>query len=162
MRIDKGFQSVRELAENSVRGRRRVLSIGVANTIAPNAFSGFFDHVLTQLPDVEITVHILSAGEGADEVLSGKYDACILPIAPKSNLKLAVQPLFRDAICWPVNAGLKLLHSPERKYLSLTGIGLSIDPHGGVPPNSDAVVRGCGQTGGRCLGFRLCLTVGCV
>ena len=26
-----------------------------------------------------------------------------------------------------VNAGLKLLHSPERKYLSLTGIGLSID-----------------------------------
>ena len=67
---------------------------------------------------------------------------------------------------WPddenVNAGLKLLHSPERKYLSLTGIGLSIDPHSGVPPNSDAVVRGCGQTGGRCLGFRLCLTVGCV
>ena len=61
-----------------------------------------------------------------------------------------------------VNAGLKLLHSPERKYLSLTGIGLSIDPHSGVPPNSDAVVRGCGQTGGRCLGFRLCLTVGCV
>ena len=57
---------------------------------------------------------------------------------------------------------LKLLHSPERKYLSLTGIGLSIDPHSGVPPNSDAVVRGCGQTGGRCLGFRLCLTVGCV
>ena len=34
MRIDKGFQSVRELAENSVRGRRRVLSIGVANTYA--------------------------------------------------------------------------------------------------------------------------------
>ena len=64
--------------------------------------------------------------------------------------------------CECVNAGLKLLHSPERKYLSLTGIGLSIDPHSGVPPNSDAVVRGCGQTGGRCLGFRLCLTVGCV
>ena len=61
-----------------------------------------------------------------------------------------------------VNAGLKLLHSPERKYLSLTGIGLSIDPHSGVPPNSCAVVRGCGQTGGRCLGFRLRLTVGCV
>ena len=62
-----------------------------------------------------------------------------------------------------VNAGLKLLHSPERKYLSLTGIGLSIDPHSGVPPNSDAVVRGCGQTGGALFGFqalsdcRLCL-----
>ena len=75
---------------------------------------------------------------------------------------------FAEASCRPyyaariVNAGLKLLHSPERKYLSLTGIGLSIDPHSGVPPNSDAVVRGCGQTGGRCLGFRLCLTVGCV
>ncbi|MGH1578844.1 MAG: LysR family transcriptional regulator [Planktotalea sp.] len=96
MRIDTGLMNVRELAENSVRGRRRVLSIGVAPTIAPNAFTGFFQHVLTQLPSIEINVHTLQADEGAAEVLSGKYDACILPSAPKENLKLNIQTLFRE------------------------------------------------------------------
>ena len=81
---------------------------------------------------------------------------------PQARHRMFIVGIRSDLSIKPVNAGLKLLHSPERKYLSLTGIGLSIDPHSGVPPNSDAVVRGCGQTGGRCLGFRLCLTVGCV
>lgn len=96
MRIDAGLMNVRELAENSVRGRKRVLSIGVASTIAPNAFASFIQHVLSQLPSVELNVHTLAADEGAPEVLSGKYDACILPTAPKENFKLAVQPLFRE------------------------------------------------------------------
>jgi LysR family hydrogen peroxide-inducible transcriptional activator len=94
MRIESGLMNVRELAENSVRGRKRVLSLGVAPTIAPNAFSGFIQHVLTQLPSVELNVHTLVAGEGAEEVLSGKYDACILPKKPKENFKLSVLPLF--------------------------------------------------------------------
>ena len=36
------------------------------------------------------------ANEGSAEVLSGKYDACILPKAPRENFKLAVQPLFKE------------------------------------------------------------------
>ena len=68
----------------------------------------------------------------------------------RKRAKAVMSELERESAI-NVNAGLKLLHSPKRKYLSLTGIGLSIDPH-----------SGCGQTGGRCLGFRLCLTVGCV
>jgi LysR family hydrogen peroxide-inducible transcriptional activator len=96
MRIDAGLMTVRELAENSVRGRKRVLSLGVASTIAPAAFSGFIHHVLTQLPSIELNVHTLATDEGAAEVLSGKYDACILPNAPKETFKLAVQPLFRE------------------------------------------------------------------
>lgn len=94
MRIETGLMNVRELAENSVRGRKRVLSLGVASTIAPNAFTGFIQHVLAQLPSIELNVHTLAADEGAAEVLSGKYDACILPKAPKENSKLTVQPLF--------------------------------------------------------------------
>ena len=96
MRIESGLINVRELAENSVRGRRRVLSLAVAPTIAPGAFSGFIRHVLSQLPSVELNVHTLAQGEGAAEVLSGKYDACILPKAPKENFKLTVQSLFEE------------------------------------------------------------------
>ncbi len=96
IRIDSGLMNVRELAENSVRGRKRVLSLGVAPTIAPNAFSRFIQHVLTQLPSIELNVHTLAANEGAAEVLSGKYDACLLPKAPKENFKLSIQPLFSE------------------------------------------------------------------
>ncbi len=96
MRIDTSLVSVRELAENSVRGRKRVLSFGVAPTIAPNAFAPFIQHILDQLPTIEVNVHTLMADEGPAEVLSGKYDACILPKAPKENFKLAVQPLFKE------------------------------------------------------------------
>jgi len=96
MRIDVGLANVRELAENSVRGRKRVLSFGVAPTIAPNAFAPFFQHVLEQLPSIEVNVHTLAPGEGSVEVLSGKYDACILPKAPKENFKLTIQPLFKE------------------------------------------------------------------
>lgn len=96
MRIDTSLVNVRELAENSVRGRKRVLSFGVAPTIAPNAFAPFIQHILDQLPTIEVNVHTLMADEGSAEVLSGKYDACILPKAPKENFKLAVQPLFKE------------------------------------------------------------------
>lgn len=96
MRIDAGLVNVRELAENSVRGRKRVVSIGVAPSIAPNAFAPFIQHILDQLPTIEVNVHTLMANEGSAEVLSGKYDACILPKAPTENFKLAVQPLFKE------------------------------------------------------------------
>lgn len=96
MRIDTSLVNVRELAENSVRGRKRVLSFGVAPTIAPNAFAPFIQHILDQLPTIEVNVHTLMADEGSAEVLSGKYDACILPKAPKENFKLTVQPLFKE------------------------------------------------------------------
>lgn len=98
MRIDSGLMNVRDLAENSVRGRKRVLSLGVASTIAPGAFSGFIQHVLSQLPGVELNLHTLAADEDAAQVLSGKYDACILPKAPKENFKLTVQPLFSERL----------------------------------------------------------------
>ena len=96
MRIEAGLMNVRDLAENSVRGRKRVLSIGVAPSIAPNAFAGFVQHILSQLPNIEVNVHTLLAGEGADDVLSGKYDACILSGLPKENFKLSVQKLFEE------------------------------------------------------------------
>lgn len=41
-------------------------------------------------------MHQLLSGESADEVLSGKYHACILPGMPRPNPKLNVVPLFRE------------------------------------------------------------------
>ena len=43
-----------------------------------------------------MNIHSLTANEGSAEVLSGKYDACILPKAPEENFKLAVQSLFKE------------------------------------------------------------------
>jgi LysR family transcriptional regulator, hydrogen peroxide-inducible genes activator len=96
MRIDLALRNIREHSENSVLGRHRVLDIAVSTTIGPAAFAAFFDDALGQLPSVVINLHPLLAGEGADEVLSGKYHACILPQAPRTNPKLDVLPLFRE------------------------------------------------------------------
>lgn len=98
MRLDKVVQTVHELAENSVRGRRRVLNIGAASTIAPVAIAGFLSHVLRELPFVELNVYPLAAGEGVNEILSGTYDGCFLPETPKPHFKLAVQALFRERL----------------------------------------------------------------
>lgn len=96
MRIDMALMNVREHSENSVHGRRRVLDIGVATTIAPAGFSGFFDHALSQLPNTAINIYPLAMKEGAEAVLSGKFHACLLPTAPAFNPKLAVEPLFTE------------------------------------------------------------------
>ncbi|WP_226782765.1 LysR family transcriptional regulator [Oceaniglobus trochenteri] len=94
MRIEKIQQKVIELAENSVLGRSRVLNIGVGTTIAPRNFTQFIERVLAALPDLRINIHPLAPTEGAAEVLSGRYDGCILPTPPADSPKLAVQPLF--------------------------------------------------------------------
>ncbi|MGB7287851.1 MAG: LysR family transcriptional regulator [Salaquimonas sp.] len=98
MRLDKVVQNVHELAENSVRGRTRVLNIGVSTTITPTMISRFLEHVLNELPAVELNLHPLSRGEGTDEILSGKYDACFLPETPKTHFKLAIQPLYIERV----------------------------------------------------------------
>lgn len=98
MRLDGVLSDIHTAAQNSVRGRRRVLSIGIATTIAPAALSGFWRHVLGQLPETELHFRPMLPAESEAEVLSGKYDACILPEPPKANFKLAIQPLYREAL----------------------------------------------------------------
>ena len=51
---------------------------------------------------------------------------------------------------------------PERNCTALLDVGLSIGPHGGVLSYSGEGVRGCGQTGLRCLRFRVFPIGGCV
>lgn len=96
MRIELALRNVREHSESTAHGRRRILDIAAAPTIGPAPFTAFFDEALGRLPAVTINLHQLAAGEGADEVLSGKYHACILPRAPRANPKLDVVPLFRE------------------------------------------------------------------
>lgn len=96
MRIEAALRNVRQQSESTVLGRRRVLDIAVAPTIGPAAFAAFLDVALGQLPSVTINLHQLLSGEGADEVLAGKYHACILPRAPRPNPKLEIVPLFRE------------------------------------------------------------------
>lgn len=96
MRVQSALDSVSELTESSVAGRRRRLRIGVASTIAPNNFSAFWGHVLDQLPSVELQFEPMQPGESEDELLSGRYDICILTSPPAANFKLTVLPLFKE------------------------------------------------------------------
>lgn len=85
LRFDKSMCNVRELAENTVHGRKRLFNLAVVSTISPNVISGFLTHVLAELPSVEIHLHALAPGEGVEEILTGKYDGCFLPNRPKAN-----------------------------------------------------------------------------
>ncbi|MDD9910556.1 MAG: LysR family transcriptional regulator [Ahrensia sp.] len=97
-RVDAIFEIVRELADRSIAGRSVMLTIGVATTIAPGLFSRFWAHVLEQLPMVELSLEPLLPSEGEAEVLSGKYDLCILPEAPQENFKLEIVPLVYERV----------------------------------------------------------------
>ena len=149
------LQSGQVTSTSQVRYRGNDYSVPVAYGHREVWIKGFVDRVVIGCAAETIAEHPRSYDTG-DMVFDPVH---YLPLIERKIMSFDQAAPLQG---WNVNAGLKLLHSPERKYLSLTGIGLSIDPHSGVPPNSDAVVRGCGQTGGRCLGFRLCLTVGCV
>jgi len=96
MRVQSSLKAVTDLAENSVIGRRRRLSVGVVTTIAPAATAAFWQYVLNQLPMVELQFMPLLQGEDETEVLSGKYDLCLLADPPKTHAKLTSVPLYRE------------------------------------------------------------------
>ncbi len=96
MRIQSSLDSVAEIAETSVVGRRRRLTIGIATTISPATMAGFWRHVLGQLPAVELLFLPMQPGETEAEVLSGRYDLCVLTNTPRPSVKLTVQPLYRE------------------------------------------------------------------
>lgn len=105
MRIQSALDMVKELAENSVAGRKRQINVGVASTIAPRAFSAFWAHVLHELPKVELHIHPILPGETEAEVLSGKYDICLMTNPPDPNFKLTIQPLFEEHLRLAVPEG---------------------------------------------------------
>ena len=98
MRIQSALENITELAENSVAGRSRKINIGVASTIAPRVFAKFWALVLKELPEVELLLQPLNPGEAEAEVLSGKYDMCLLTNPPEPNFKLTIQPLFQERL----------------------------------------------------------------
>ncbi len=98
LHIHSLLNGVQELAESSVTGRKRTLVLGIATTIAPGAIADFLTYALEQLPGVKLHIEPLLANEGEAEVLSGKYDACVLPTPPKLNFKLATVCLFRERL----------------------------------------------------------------
>lgn len=96
MRISSALSNVKEHSENSVHGRWRMLDIAVATTIAPGAFSGFFNHALQQLPSTEVNIHPLGESAGVDDLLAGRYHALILPHPPQDHPKITVQKLYSE------------------------------------------------------------------
>jgi len=69
MRVETLIGGIHELAENSVLGKRRVISVAVASTVAPGAMVEFWRHVLGELPALELVFHPLEPGEAEAEVL---------------------------------------------------------------------------------------------
>jgi len=98
MRIQAVLENVAELAETSALEQTHRLSVGIATTIAPGTFGTFWSHVLDQLPSVELEFRPLEPGESEVEVLSGKYDLCLLANPPRPGSKLFIQPLFKERL----------------------------------------------------------------
>ena len=113
MRIQASLKAVADIAENSVLGRRCRLSIGLVTTVAPAVTAAFWRHVLSQLPMVELQFVPLLPGEDENEVLSGKYDLCLLTDPPKSNPKLTIVPLYREYLRLALAAGHPLAKQAE-------------------------------------------------
>lgn len=98
MRVQSLLSNISELAQNSVLGKRSRLTIGIASTVALQVFTGFWAHVLAQLPSVELLFQPFQPEDAEVEVLSGKFDICILPYQPKPNVKLTILPLFDERL----------------------------------------------------------------
>lgn len=113
LRVQSAIEAVRDLAENSVAGRRRKVSVGIATTLAPRVFAGFWAHVLKELPDLELHLHPLLPGEAEAEVLSGKYDLCLLTGQSATHPKLTIEPLFEEPLRLGVAAAHALAGLPE-------------------------------------------------
>jgi LysR family transcriptional regulator, hydrogen peroxide-inducible genes activator len=124
MRIQASLDAVSEIVDTSVMGQRRRLAIGIATTIAPAVMAGFWRHVLTQLPMVELQFFPMRPGEAEAEVLSGRYDLCLLTDPPKPNMKLTVLPLFRECLRLAMAAD----HSLTRKA-EITPAEMSEEPY---------------------------------
>jgi len=108
MQIDKVVSNIHDLAESSTAGIRRMLSIGVATTIASSTISEFLASVLRNLPSLELYIHPMLPGESDDEVLSGKYNMCFLPNPPALNPKLSTVILFEERMMLGMSANYHL------------------------------------------------------
>jgi LysR family transcriptional regulator, hydrogen peroxide-inducible genes activator len=98
MRVQAALRAISALADTSVLGKRRRLNIGIASTITPRVFAPFWAHVISQLPAVELHLHPLQPGESETEVMSGKYDICLLTKPPAPNVKLTILSLFDEPL----------------------------------------------------------------
>lgn len=96
--IQAKIEKVKNISKNMLSGQLVVLSIGVASTISPKLLSAFWERVLQQLPSVEIHVLPMLEGENERDILSGKYDICVLTNPPRPNSKLNIQPLYDEAV----------------------------------------------------------------
>lgn len=98
MRIISIEEGILEIAESSVRGRKKFLNIGVATTISPKPISVFINAVLKDIPTLEVNLHPLCGKNGIDELFSGQFDACFLGDKPMEHKKLYSIALFEEEI----------------------------------------------------------------
>ena len=70
---------------------------GIATTIAPAVMAGFWRHVLTQLPMVELQFFRCGPAKLRPRFFRAGT-ICALTDPPKPNMKLTVLPLFRECL----------------------------------------------------------------
>jgi len=97
-RIEGILAHVRELTERSAARKSIAIKVGVATTIPPCRFAEFWAQVLIELPMIELVFEPLQPKEGEADILSGKYDLCVLPETPAANFKLSVVALFHERL----------------------------------------------------------------
>jgi DNA-binding transcriptional LysR family regulator len=91
-------QRVRAISLSLVRGRRETLTLGIVNTIAPALITGFLDHVLRQMPMLELVLQPIARDEGTERLLSGQIDGCFCTDPMTGNNKIATAEMFRERL----------------------------------------------------------------
>lgn len=96
--IARAEKRIRASVENRVRGKREVLNIGLAHSLAPTMISRFLTHVLTQMPLLEIVLHPINQDNAKNLVLAGTLDGAFVSDADCHNSKLSILNLFEERL----------------------------------------------------------------
>jgi len=113
-------QRVRAISLNRVYGRRETLTLGIGNTIAPALITGFLNHVLRQMPMLELALQPITRDEGMGRLLSGQIDGCFCTDPIAGNAKIATAEMFRERLLLAMAHGHSLANQASVSLVDLS------------------------------------------
>lgn len=96
--ISEREQRVRALSLHRVRGRREVLTLGLAHSLPPAFVTAFTLHALEQMPMLELVVRPVARGDVLEMLLSGGIDGAFTSDPVTTHPKIATTAMFTERL----------------------------------------------------------------
>lgn len=96
--ISEREQRVRALSLHRVRGRREVLTLGLAHSLPPAFVTAFTLHALEQMPMLELVVRPVARGDVLEMLLSGGIDGAFTSDPVNTHPKIATTAMFTERL----------------------------------------------------------------